>query len=330
LGGEAQAPSAPAIEPALTPAAASRALPEAISSELLLAEMRLRPWSASSLESWIGCPVKWFIERMLRPGALDPDPEPFARGGLAHAALKDTLEGLRSETGSALLTPASVGRARELLRRSLQENESSYPLSVAAERRPGVRRRLRADLERYLEHAVEACSALEPTYLELGFGFQEQDEESLPALDLGGEMRMRGRIDRVDIGPGGEAVVYDYKSKVAPPAAKWIGEGKIQVALYMRAVEELLGVEVVGGFYQPLSGSDLRARGVLDSDSGLELDCVSTDAREPAEMRELVAEAVAMGRVAAAEAGRGEVSARPASCAYDGGCAYPTICRCER
>jgi len=50
--------------------------------------------------------------------------------------------------------------------------------------------------------------------------------------------------------------------------------GEVQVALYMRAVEELLGLEAAGGFYQPLSGSDLRARGVLDGESGVEIECV--------------------------------------------------------
>ena len=55
----------------------------------------------------------------------------------------------------------------------------------------------------------------------------------------------------------------------------------MQVALYMRAVEELLGLEAVGGFYQPLSGADLRARGVLDGESGVEIECVRGEAREP-------------------------------------------------
>ncbi len=37
--------------------------------ERVLAELRERPmWSASSLESWTGCPVKWFVERLLHGG----------------------------------------------------------------------------------------------------------------------------------------------------------------------------------------------------------------------------------------------------------------------
>jgi ATP-dependent helicase/DNAse subunit B len=309
------------------------ALPTALGHERVLVELRGHLWSASSFETWIGCPVRWFVERMLRPGAFEPEAEPLARGGLAHAVLKDTLEALRRQTGSARLTLGGLGLARELLHGALEDNAADFPLSSAPERRPGAMRRLRADLERYLQHAAEAGSPLEPSALELGFGFAEEEgaqHSPLPAFDLGGGVRMRGRIDRVDVGEQGEAVVYDYKARAAPPAARWIGDGSLQVALYMRAVEQLLDVTAAGGFYQPLSGPDLRARGLLDGDSGVELECVRGDVRGHAEVRELLEEALAAARQAAAQAARGELEARPQSCAYRGGCMYPTICRCER
>jgi ATP-dependent helicase/DNAse subunit B len=303
-------------------------------------------WSASSLETWAGCPVKWFVERLLRARDLAPDPEPIARGALAHAALRDTLERLRARMGSARLTPASVGLAKRLLGEALFELQERYPLSVAPERIPGARRRLHVDLERYLECAAEQESPLEPTYLELEFGFGGESEElggaplgngdhgpgasPLPALELGEGVLLRGRIDRVDVGPGGEAVVYDYKSRFAPPGARWAGDGSFQVALYMRAVEQLLGHAPVGGFYQPLAGRDIRARGVLDSDSGIELECVRTDRRERADFDELLDACAAVASQAAEQAKSGALEPRPDTCAYGGGCAYPTICRCER
>jgi RecB family exonuclease len=192
---------------------------------------------------------------------------------------------------------------------------------------------LRSDLGRYLEHAAESDSELEPSALELGFGFAAGDQRgpasTLAAFELGGGVRMRGRIDRVDVSETGEAVIYDYKARVAPPAAKWIGEGNLQVALYMRAVEDLLGVSAAGGFYQPLSGPDLRARGLLDGDSSVGLECVRGDVREHEEVRELLDEALAGARGAAAQAAVGALEARPHSCAYNGGCMYPTICRCD-
>ncbi|HWX44761.1 MAG TPA: PD-(D/E)XK nuclease family protein [Solirubrobacteraceae bacterium] len=373
----------------------------------VLAELGERPWSASGLQRWAGCPVRWFVESLLNARDLYPEPEPLARGGLAHAALADVLEGLRRETGSARLIPERLPRARELLRAALEEHAGEYPLSTAPERVPGVRRRLEADLERYLEHAA-ACAgrallggaapgqdagapeaggdvgalgagqdvgapraggdvgapraggdvgapraggdigapraggdigapraggdvgALEPAHTELSFGFPEEPG-GLPALDLGGGVQVRGRIDRVDLTPGGEAVVYDYKSSLAPPPDRWAQERSFQIPLYMHAVEQLLGTPVVGGFYQPLSGRDLRARGVLAAGEGVELECVRGDVREPEQARALVQEIVAAAQTAAAQARAGALEARPGTCGFgDSGCMYPAICRCER
>jgi ATP-dependent helicase/DNAse subunit B len=333
---------APGARDELAAAASSRAAPsvqrglpdEPLRDEQLLGELAARPWSASSMERWIGCPVAWFVERLLRPEALEPDPEPLAAGGLRHAALEQTLQALRRETGSARLTRGNLSRARELLAGALSENEANHPLSVSPERRAAVHRRMRADLDRYLALAADSASPLAPSELELGFGFEEGDERGeaseLPAFELGEGVSLRGRIDRIDVGDGGAAVVYDYKGKVVSGASKWIDDGKLQVALYMRAAEELLGLRVVGGFYQPLAGADLRPRGVLDGEGGVELECVSTDVRDPDELRELLDEAVAAARGVAEQAAGGRLQARPDSCAFQGGCQFPTICRCER
>jgi hypothetical protein len=342
-----------------------------------------RLWSASGLQSWAGCPVQWFVERMLGARDLEPEAEPLARGGLAHAALHQTLKRLREETGSARLTSERLPRSRELLRAALREHEREHRLSTVPERVPGIRRRLHADLERYLEHAAEcgdradvgqldlaqqySPSQLEPTYLELPFGFPAEgvaqpaegrladdsdptrpraegdcppalarplfpeQPRGMPPLDLGEGVLVRGFIDRVDVAPGGEAVVYDYKSGSPAPPDRWLGERNFQIALYMRAVEQLLGARVAGGFYQPLSGRDLRARGVLADGEGVALECVRGDVRPAAEARELVDAIIAAARTAAAEARAGQLESRPATCGFGGsGCMYPSICRCDR
>lgn len=291
-----------------------------------LGERRL--WSASALEAWAGCPVRWFVERLLGARDLEPEAEPLARGALAHAALREVLEGLRRETGSARLRPAVLARARQLLGAALAEHEREHPLSVAPERVPGARRRLRADLERYLDHAAEGESTLEPTHLELSFGFAEEPE-GLPALDLGQGIGVRGRIDRIDVDPAsGAAVVYDYKGARAPDAGRWSRERSFQVPLYMRALQAT-GTHVAGGFYQPLSGRDLRARGAVEVD-GVELDCVRGDAYEPDELRALIEEALQQARAAALEARAGRLEPRAATCGFgESGCMYPEICRCE-
>ena len=65
---------------------------------------------------------------------------------------------------------------------------------------------------------------------------------------------MTGRVDRVDVGRGGEAIVRDYKGRSVVGGGKWADELQLQVALYLLAVRELLGLEPVAGLYQPLAG----------------------------------------------------------------------------
>jgi RecB family exonuclease len=184
---------------------------------------------------------------------------------------------------------------------------------------------LTVDLERYLECAAEQASPLEPTHLELEFGFEQ---DGLPPLDLGEGVLLRGRIDRVDVG-NAQAVVYDYKGRSAPPAARWVTDRAFQIALYMSAIHQLLGLAPAGGFYQPLTGREIKARGVLDAGSGLELDCVRTDRLSREALDALIEQCSSVARQAAVEARSGALQPRPDTCAYNGGCAYPTICRCE-
>ena len=327
-----------AARPAASPAAALAAGGHLV-DERVLARLRDRVWSGTSIEKWVGCPVKWFVEGLLAPERFEPEGEPLVRGGLAHLVLSETLAQLREETGSARITPTTRVRACELMNASLDaaQADPEHRVSVSPERASALVRSLRADLERYIDHAAELEGSLVPSELELGFGFDQPGEgdhgepSGLPAFDLGGGVRLRGRIDRIDVGANGEAVVLDYKAKNAPPRDKWVAERNLQVALYMQAAEQLLGLHVAGGLYQPLSGKDLRARGVLLDDHDAADNCVRTDRVEAEELDELLAEVLEIARAAADEAGRGRLEPRPDSCGFGGrGCMYPTICRCER
>jgi ATP-dependent helicase/nuclease subunit B len=301
-------------------------------TQRLMPELRERElWSASSLERWSACPASWFIERLLRAQDLEPEPEPLARGSLAHLVLRDVFEGLREQTGSARLTASSLKTARALMAQALERREAEAPLTVAQERLPLARRRLEVDLDRYLLHAAEQSSPLEPTHIELSFGFPEEPG-SLPPLKLADGVLLRGRIDRIDVGSGGQAIVYDYKSGrtgSGHSGVKWLQSGHMQMALYMRVVSELLGLDVVGGLYQPLSGGDPRARGLLAVDAGLEISHVRTDRCDCEQIEEIVGEVCESALQAARQAQAGAIEARPATCSYAGGCMYPTICRCR-
>jgi RecB family exonuclease len=338
-GGE-RADGVRAADDVATVAPGSRAL-SALSDPRVLAELGNRDWlwSASALESWSRCPARWFVERFLRLGSLEPEPEQRALGTVIHGVLGDVLEGLRKELGSARLEPARLELAYELMGAAIERRCAERPLSAVPELERAARRRLHAELARYLAFAAARDDSLEPVHVELAFGFaagevslsDEAAQMQLPPLDLGEGVRVRGRIDRVDVGPDGEAVVYDYKRGLHDdmPAARWLAAGNLQMALYMRAVEKLLGLEVVGGVYQPVTGAKLVGRGAVSDGASAEqvAESVRGDRFEREELRGLVDAVSAGARAAALEARAGRLEGRPATCS-DRGCLYPAICRC--
>ena len=297
--------------------------------EVLLEQLRARPaWSASGVELWASCPVKWFVERMLQPEGLTPDPEAMLRGALTHTVLEAIMRGLIDATGGRHLDETTLPVARDLATEALARfhGTDQFVMSRDPSRQRAMEHRLRADVIRYLEHAAAAGSELVPSALEVAFG---PDDEH-PALELPGGVRVSGRIDRVDTGPGGTALVYDYKGRIAVESASWRAKRKYQIALYMVAARSVLGLDPVGGLYQPIGGRDPRARGLLldDADPGLKV--VRTDRRPPDEFRAIVDGVLEDVAAVVAELREGALAPRPETCTYnDKGCAYPTICRCE-
>lgn len=302
----------------------------ALRDEQLVAGLRERPtWSASGIELWASCPVKWFVERLIRPAGLTPDPELMLRGAIAHLLLEKTLSGVRERTGSARLDSASLPVAQELATAALVrlEEEAELMMSRDPNRQRALAHRLRVDVMRYLEHAALDGSELEPAEFELGFG---GPEDKSPALELGDGVRLRGRIDRVDTSAGGEAIVYDYKGRTAVESAKWREKRKFQVALYIAVARDVLGLDPVGGLYQPIGGRDPRPRGVVLDGADPGLATYSTDL-QPRDAFDAIIDGVLDDvRQAAAEARAGELEPRPDTCGYNAtGCMFPTICRCD-
>ncbi len=283
-------------------------------SEPVLAALRDRPTlSASALEVWAACPVRWLVERLISPEALTPDPEPMLRGSLAHEVLRDVLAALGSEP----LRPSALPAARAALADALAEHAPGVRISVNPERLRAELRRLEADLLRYLEHAAHAGSAYGPYALEV-------DVEARLADDL----VLGGRIDRIDRAADGTVLVYDYKGRSATPHARWVEDRKLQMGLYLLAVRESLGLEPVGGLYQPLGAERSVPRGIVlaDADPGQAL--VGTDRVDPEAFDAALAEVLACACAAARELRSGRLEARPTTCGYRGGCEYPSICRC--
>ncbi len=273
---------------------------------------------ARGLETFAACGVRWLVEHVLRPGPLEPDPEPMRQGSVRHAVLERTLALLAERTGSARLAPDRVDAALEALRTAMREHSAG----VHGAARRAASRRMLADLERYIRLECESGAGFEPERLEWRFGDAREGDEP---VDLGGGLRFTGRVDRVDVEPGtGAAIVRDYKGARAPAGATWERDGNLQAALYALAVRERLGVEPVAALYQPLAGPDLRPRGLVREDTPGSY--VNGDAVAPGEFAAQLDRLRALAADAAQALRSGAIRACPEKCSSRG-CAHPGICR---
>jgi RecB family exonuclease len=314
---------------ALGPPAAEA--PRVLSERALGHVRHSRIVSGGALETYADCPVKWLVERELSPPRFDPEPDPIARGSYMHRVLEEVIGRLERA-----ISPDSLSDAQRILDEVMAEMPPTIAPGQPPSVRAGVRAGIEADVRRYLRHEAADGTDWKPLGLELRFGFEEEEAGSLPALVLGDaddDVRVRGMIDRVDVDPltGRQAIVRDYKSGSTRPeyqGARWHDDRRLQVALYMLAVRQLMGIEPVAGLYQPLGGGDLRARGMFLPEAGVGDRLVATDAREQseldAELQDASDRAVELTRRIRA----GALSPCPETCSRQG-CSYPGICRSE-
>jgi ATP-dependent helicase/DNAse subunit B len=297
-------------------------IPGSLTSAVLLEELAGRPLSAGALERFADCPVKWLVESVLRPDALEPDPEQLVRGRFAHAVLHATYRRLREETGRARVTPETLAAAERILLHELGEQQERFRISPDQTRVRAAVRRLELDLLAHLRWEAGYDGAFEPVELELDFG----------PVEVAEGVTVAGRIDRVDAADG-QALVIDYKSGKSVgryKLASWEQENQFQGALYALALAATGEREPVGALYQPLAGEDRRPRGmVAEGVPGLGsrfFDADRVDRERFAEVLERARERIAE---TAARLRRGELGCDPERCSFRGGCSYPSICRCD-
>ena len=309
---------------------APAAVPDGLKSDELVRRLVEEfPLSAGAIEAFAGCPVKWLIERRLRPKVLEPEAEQLVRGDYAHHVLHRVYSELQAR-GHRRVTRENLAEAERLLIEALRDLQAEFPISPDTTRVRTAVRKLEFDLLRYLRDEADSSSRFEPTDLELSFG--EQDDEQV-SIGIEG-LRLVGRIDRVDTHDA-RALVRDYKTGRSRPdygASKWADENRLQIAVYMLALQEVRPeLEVVAGVYDPLAGRDPDPRGLLLEDARDDLGdgWTRTDWRDREQFDAILAEARDAVRDVLARMRRGDVRPCPDSCAWNGGCSFPAICRHE-
>jgi ATP-dependent helicase/DNAse subunit B len=299
-------------------------------AHVLAALAERSPVGAGTIEKWIECPYRWFVDHELKPERLDPEPEPLTTGSIVHEVLERLYRDPPGE--DRIPRPDDLERWRQRARELLVEAAEARGLGRGRPLAGVAMERMRAQIDRLLERESRSDSELRPLLIEASFG--EGEESERPPLDLG-ELALHGMIDRVDVTPdGGAGIVYDYKTSSSVTAgAKLAEEGKLQLQLYAQAIREQWGIEPLGGLYYQLGGSgNPRPRGfVADVDQATEgLDLTRTDILDPDDVRDAVAAGVATAKERAAAMRRGEIDRKPNQGQCPKWCTYQPICRLER
>ena len=243
-----------------------RTIPENLGShegvldeEPLLDKLRTRlgpnhSFSATQLELYGRCPFKFFAQQLLNLQPFrDPEDDDSAlrRGNLVHRILHRfyTTHGEAAERAENLET--NIADLRHQGRKVADEmgltgffwdRELEHLLGSDDEEREGV-------LPRFLRLQAAAANPAVPTHFELSFGsyfgMGERDRQSTTELyaigdsETGDEVRIAGKIDRIDRTADGSFMVFDYKTGRMPSVADIDTGLNLQLPLYLLAAESL-------------------------------------------------------------------------------------------
>jgi len=306
-------------------------LPGPLADRAVLAELGRRdPIGPGTIEKWIECPYRWFVDHELSPQRLEPEPEHLTAGSIVHDVLERLYRDPPGDDG--IPRPGDLDRWRERAAALLAAECERHGLVPGRPQTRILAARMRAQIDRLLDREARSETELRPALLEASFS---EGEDSLqPPLDLG-EVHIHGQIDRVDVTPDWRfGVVYDYKTGSGAWAAAKLGdEGKLQLQLYARALRDLWGIEPIGGLYYPLGRrDDPRPRGFVAS--GVEatevLDLVRSDRLEHENVQDTLDAGVSRAREKAAAMRAGEIDRDPNGGRCPRWCRFQPICRLER
>ncbi|NLA99358.1 MAG: PD-(D/E)XK nuclease family protein [Methanomicrobiales archaeon] len=242
--------------------------------------------SPTALETYADCPFRFYLGSVLGLAPLpeaDPDLTAQERGSLIHRIAYRFYSGWKCD-GNGPVTGACYPDALQRLLAAGREEVDRFTSETPAweadrEHLLGSPAAGRGLLERFLMHEMEvAPSHFVPHAFEVSFGLPVVPEEvdAISTSDMvtipldEGTIRLRGRIDRVDILPEGRFMITDYKTGSSHPRLKDIEAGKaLQLPLYLLAVETLTGMEGVAGTYYTLRRGKIRNQPVF-WDAGLQ------------------------------------------------------------
>ena len=215
--------------------------------------------SPSALETYARCPFQYFLSHVLNLTPMDDAEDsvglsPRQRGLLLHDIVSDFFSQLRT----AGQLPVH-GQDPQLLVRQLMRIADRRFAHFAEIQPTGLplmweleQERLRERLIRLVRHEAANGSEFVPHAFEVDFGSARDSEQHTPtedqffpnrpvslSLEDGEPIRLRGRIDRIDVSTtGSKARIIDYKTGHAP-RGRFARGTALQLPLYLFAARSL-------------------------------------------------------------------------------------------
>jgi RecB family exonuclease len=205
--------------------------------------------SPGEIESYTACPYRWFVERKLRPSAPDVQLDVMAVGRAVHEAL--ALFYRRWHEVAPRVSPELLPQALSVASIAVAEVLADAPVPDGLDQQQ-LLRTVSPQVLALVERDARFLPDYSPKWVEWSFGLDQGDD----AVDLGG-LLVKGRADRIDVGPQG-LVVIDYKRSHASTLADIGRNGLVQLQLYAAAASARLSVPIAGGLYRSLAGGEDR------------------------------------------------------------------------
>lgn len=214
--------------------------------------------SPTKLENYSSCPYKSFIENYLRvtdreQGVVNS----LSTGNIIH----EIFEKYVKQIDKVFDRESSDNLCESLMNEILLREE--YQTFLSDEKENATIKRVRVEAKEFCFKIFESIknSSFKPLYLEQKFGFN--DKESLPPIRLlGGKVKLKGKIDRVDKFKNYIRII-DYKTgKVNKSKSNLFVGSKLQLYLYGKVFDQIDSKDsdgekdnVAGVYYMPISNA---------------------------------------------------------------------------
>ncbi|QQS37324.1 MAG: exodeoxyribonuclease V subunit gamma [Ignavibacteriales bacterium] len=221
-----------------------------------LNDFKDRIYSISQLETYAGCPFKYFAERLLGIKSLEEpgeEIEPLEMGSLLHSILYEFYSALKKKKivlhncddktfklAEELIFSIAAGQLKQFSFSSpVTFYEQEKIMGINGDSNNSI-------LHKFIEYERANEDNFLPKYFEFQFGkfAAEKKDKTLPDLTIN-DVKVRGKIDRIDIDNQNSTYkIVDYKLSGKKPSRADLENGlSLQLPVYMLAAKKFLESE---------------------------------------------------------------------------------------